>query len=225
MEKKYELTPETIQVDGHLLYRIRALRNFGRVKAGEFGGFIESEDNLSHKGNCWVYDDAQVYDDATVCHNAKIEDTAKIFGNACVYDKALVYDEARVYGDAKVYDDARVYEDAQVFGDACIRDRALIGGEARVCGNADVFGYAIILGDVIKANSDYIVFKNWWSSGRYFTWTRSNNVWNVGCFIGTAQELVDKAYKDSEESGKEYQRIVNYVQDILGLPHLNQQTV
>ena len=62
--------------------------------------------------------------------------------------------------------------------------------------------------------SDYIVFKNWWSSGRYFTWTRSNGMWSVGCFYGTGEELIKKAYNDSDESGREYERIVKYVESI-----------
>ncbi|WP_208434759.1 hypothetical protein [Bartonella taylorii] len=53
-EKKYELTDETIEVDDHTLYRIRALRDFGDVKKGDLGGWVESEDNLSHEGNCWI---------------------------------------------------------------------------------------------------------------------------------------------------------------------------
>ena len=61
---------------------------------------------------------------------------------------------------------------------------------------------------------DYFVFKNWWSSGRYFTWTKSNNLWRVGCFYGTGKQLIAKAYKDSELSGREYERIVRYVEAI-----------
>ena len=60
-----------------------------------------------------------------------------------------------------------------------------------------------------------MVFKNWWSSGRYFTWTRSNNMWSVGCFYGTGEELIKKAYQDSKKSGLEYERIVHYVEDVL----------
>ena len=146
MERKYELTDETIICDGRTLYRIKAVRDFGNVKAGELGGWIEKESNLSHSGNCWVYD------------------------------------EGEVWGDAEVWDNAKVWGDAEVYGDANI-----------------------------KSMKDYIVFKNWWSSGRYFTWTRSNNMWKVGCFHGTGEELVAKAYKDSEESGKHYAEIVDYV--------------
>lgn len=101
-------------------------------------------------------------------------------------------------------------------GNCWVSDNAKVYGFAKVSGSAEVCGDAIILNN----EEDYIVFKNWWSSGRFFAWTRSNNMWKVGCFYGTGQELIDKAYSDSEESGREYERIVNYVQDILGEPHL-----
>ena len=87
---------------------------------------------------------------------------------------------------------------------------AWVGGNATVCGNARADGNAIV-----REGADYIVFKNWWSSGRYFTWTRSNNMWKVGCFYGSGEELIAKAYKDSEKSGREYERVVKYVNDIL----------
>lgn len=64
MEKKYKLTDETIEVEGKALYRIEALKDFCEIKNGDKGGFIESEDNLSHEGNAWVYDNACVYDHA-----------------------------------------------------------------------------------------------------------------------------------------------------------------
>jgi hypothetical protein len=67
---------------------------------------------------------------------------------------------------------------------------------------------------IISSDKDYIIFKNWWSSGRYFTWTRSNDMWTVGCFYGTGEELIAKAYKDSKEKGREYEEIVNYVERI-----------
>ena len=61
-EIKYELTEET--TNG--LHRIRALKDFANVKAGELGGWIESERNLSHEGNCWVSEDARVSGNAWV---------------------------------------------------------------------------------------------------------------------------------------------------------------
>ena len=228
MEKKYKLTDESVIVNGKTLHRIEALRDFGDVKKGNKGGFIEKENNLSQKDNCWVYGNARVYDNALVYGNAKVCDNAEVYGNAEVYDYAQVYGNAWVFGNARVYGDASIYGDAMVCGNADVYGNARIYGYAQVCDNAEVCnnanvyedakvsGNAEICGDaVITSNSDYILFKNWWSSGRHFTWTRSNNMWKVGCFYGTGKELIDKAYKDSEKSGREYEKIVKYVESIL----------
>ena len=69
MEKKYKLTEETIKVYDKTLYRIEALRDFGDVKKGDKGGFLEKEDNLSQSGDCWVYGNARVYNNAVVYDN------------------------------------------------------------------------------------------------------------------------------------------------------------
>ena len=76
--KKYRLTEETTKVGNRPLYRIQALRDFGNVKEGDIGGYIESEKNLSQDGNAWVSGDARVY------------------GNACVYGNARVYGNADI---------------------------------------------------------------------------------------------------------------------------------
>ena len=71
--KKYELVPDQqVIVDGTTLYRIRALKDFGNVKAGALGGFVASERNLSQHGDCWVADDALVYDEAVVSDGAQV---------------------------------------------------------------------------------------------------------------------------------------------------------
>ena len=227
MEKKYKLTDETINLNGVTLYRIEALKDFGEIKKGDKGGFIESENNLAHEGDAWVSDEACVYDNARVSGNAHIYGEAWVFGSACVYGDSCVFDNACVYNNASVSGHAQVYGNAIVYGDANVCDDSRVFGNATVCnktcvcGNAVVYGYALVRGDAcvcgnaeISNKSDYIVFQNWWSSGRYFTWTRSNNMWSVGCFYGTGEELIKKAYKDSELSGREYERIVKYVEEI-----------
>lgn len=65
--KKYRLTEEKIIVGCRTLYRIQALRDFGDVKEGEFGGWIESEKNLSHEGSAWVYGDADIKHSSDIC--------------------------------------------------------------------------------------------------------------------------------------------------------------
>ena len=103
--KKYELTSETKIVFGHILYRIKALSSFGCVSAGDLGGFLESEKNLSQNGNAWVFGNAEVY------------------GNAEVSGDARVYGNARVYGDASVYGNAEVSEIGAIFWIGAIGSR------------------------------------------------------------------------------------------------------
>ena len=68
--KKYELTTDTKIVLGKKLFRIKALVSFGNVKAGDLGGYVERENNLSHEGKAWVSGDAEVFCDAKVFGNA-----------------------------------------------------------------------------------------------------------------------------------------------------------
>ena len=204
--KIWEFTGETKIRLGTTLKRIRAAVGI-RFKCGivivkgEPGGWIEKESNLS--GDAWVYGNAMVSGDARVCGNARVCGDAWVSGNAMVYGDARVYDnarvcgDARVYGNAMVYGDARVYDNATVYGDAMVYGDALVSGSARVSGDAEV-----------KSSKDYCVYKNTWSSFRWFTYTRSNKMWAVGCFYGTGAELIAKAYKDSEKSGKCYEAIV-----------------
>ena len=157
--KKYELTDETINVYGHILHRIKALRDFSNVKAGDLGGYIEKEYNLDHNGSCWVYDDAKVYnnakvyDNAIVHGNAEVFGDAKVFGGAWIYGSAEVYGYAEVFGDAEVHNNAKVYDNAivhgnaEVFGDARVYGNAFVCGNARVCDCARVFGNARVCGD------------------------------------------------------------------------------
>ena len=70
--KKYELTGEVKVKFGVTFKRIRALIDFGNVKKGELGGFIEKEENLSHENNAWVYDDAWVSGNAEVSGDARV---------------------------------------------------------------------------------------------------------------------------------------------------------
>ena len=81
MEKKYELTNETITIGLITLHRIKALRSFNDVKKGDKGGFIVSEDNLSHEGNSWVYNEAKVYRNAKVLDNAIVRKYVCVINN------------------------------------------------------------------------------------------------------------------------------------------------
>ena len=205
--KKYELlVDDTISLFGKTLFRIKAKVAFGDIEEGELGGYVEKESNLNQRGDAWVSGDARVYGDARVSGNAEVS------GNAWVYGDARVSGNAEVYGDARVSGNAEVSGDAEVYGDAWVSGDARVYGDARVSGDAWVYGDARV-----KSLKDYIVFKNNWSSGRYFTYTKSNKMWKVGCFYGTGQELIDKAYKDGENIGKHYEAYVKFVEQLEAL--------
>lgn len=72
---------------GRKLFRIEATKDLKKhnVKAGDIGGYIEKEENLS--GNAWV------------CGNAKVYGNAEVWGNAGVYGDAKVWGDAEVCGD------------------------------------------------------------------------------------------------------------------------------
>lgn len=208
-EKKYKLTDESIIIDDRKLYRIEALKDFGWVKKGDRGGFVEHEGNLSHECDCWIFNDAKVYS------NAKVSESAIVYENAIVREEAIVRGLAIVRGSAIVRGLAIVRGSAIVEGHSHVLGNAVVSGTSIVRGISTVLGHASIFNAKIERSSDYIVFQNWWSSLRHFTWLKSNNMWKVGCFYGTGEELIKKAYKDGEVSGREYERVVKYVESIL----------
>ena len=110
--KKYELQPTDLKTpDGKPLFQVVALRDFRSVLKGDKGGYIESEANLSHYGDCWV------------------SGTARVFGKARVSGNAQVYGDALVHGNAQVYEDARVFGNAAVFGNTWVYGNARVGGD------------------------------------------------------------------------------------------------
>ncbi len=118
--KKFEITDIAHQ-KYPFLHRIRALRNIGdRVKAGDLGGFVEAERNLSQKDTSWIFDDAIAAGDA------------------------LVDQDARLFGKAVACDSAYVSQGASVSAEARAEDHAYIRG-AGLCGHARASGHSIIL--------------------------------------------------------------------------------
>ena len=124
-EGKYELLPGPITVTAggksYTAYKIKALKSFGDVSKGQTGGAVSSEENLSHFGCCWIYDNAAAVGGAKVYGNAKIYNQAVAAGNAQIYDCAKIGGNSIVQGNAQVYDCARVLENAVVEGNSKIR--------------------------------------------------------------------------------------------------------
>lgn len=267
--QKYRLTNRTTwHHSGRTLYQIQALKSFGNVKAGDFGGWVESYDNLSQFDNCWIYknakvfgkakvsDDAVVKENAIVSENALIYDFAQVYGSATVYGNARISNKAQVYGHSKIYGKARIEMFAQVYGfaqahgqatvsstskiyeDAEIYDSAYVAGDLEIYGktkiydNARIFDQAKIYGYntrisgnayicnnnvVIASTRDYLVLHTNWSDKDYVTYTHSNNMYKAYDFYGSAEELLKKAYKESQWKGDCYKNMVESVERLYAI--------
>ena len=168
--KKYELTDETMTVDGVTYHRIRACKDFDvqgyHVKAGDLGGYVESERNIDQDGNGWISGLALISGNARVCGNAHVR------GNAWISDNACVYGNAEVGGNAEVDDNARVGGNAQICDDAWV------GGNAEV----NKPSHIIVIGPIGSRND-------------YTTFFRSNDndiIVKCGCFRGNLSEFLKK---------------------------------
>ena len=161
--EKYEISRKMVKMvvyEGRdvELHRIVALRDFGNVKKGDFGGLVESEDNLSQEGDCWIYGEAEVAGNAKVTGDAIVADTAKVYGNALITDLAKVYEHAVVRDNAEIHDcslvhghtvvcdNAKLSDHANVYGSSCIQDHSEVHLSATVI-NATIKDHAVVTGD------------------------------------------------------------------------------
>ena len=135
--KKYILTDYTCQVDGQTLYRIRAVKSFPGVKAGELGGYVAGEHNLSQDGICWIFPKAVVRE------NALVKDEARVFGKSRLEGNALLEEYARTY------DYSHISGNARIGGSAQASDYSRISGFVQMSGESRAEGYAQLSGSVI----------------------------------------------------------------------------
>jgi len=114
---KYEILKENKQ---GTLFQIRALKDFSDVKKGDLGGFIECEDNLSHEGDCWVYDNALVWNGAKVKGNAQVRDNSQVFDHATITGTAILTEDAEAY-DGFYMDEDELWDDCTTLieGNGC----------------------------------------------------------------------------------------------------------
>lgn len=205
--KKFELVENlTLYHNGGLLYRIRSLKNFGDVKKGDIGGWVESEKNLSQKGLCWIYDDAKV------CAKARVSE------NARVMDLAVVDSNARVYGTAGVCDDSRVTNGSIVSGNSFIIGNGYIGGDVVVNGHERI-DFTVI------RSTDYVTYKDPFVDDVYYTASTSRDIWlsNDGSVcIGDnkgipSESFIGRCVGAYENNTDEYLPIsrVNYIKGIV----------
>ena len=132
--KKYKLVKRKSIVTGNgtILYRIKALKDFGNVKKGEIGGFVKSENNLSQEGNCWIHDEAKVLDNAMVLGNAQVS------GYATLKDYATVSDSACIKGS-----NVLISGKSHIYGAVIILDNSKITGECNIGDNVKIYNSSI----------------------------------------------------------------------------------
>jgi carbonic anhydrase/acetyltransferase-like protein (isoleucine patch superfamily) len=148
--------------EGIKLYRIKALKDFGDIKKGDLGGYIESEYCLSHSGNCWIYDDSKVYSYSRIMGNAKIKnnseiDYSKILGNVIIEGNAIIKGKTYINGNVKVRGRVKITESI-IGGITNIMDSSYIFnsiiGTYNKTNNITISGNSIIRNSIINGKID-----------------------------------------------------------------------
>lgn len=217
---KYKLTEEFKMYSGHKVYRIQSTSEFADVYNGELGGWVESENNLSKEGDCWIYDDAIVMGDAVVkgnakvCDNAVVSDSARILGDARVRGcakisgAAVISSNAFVHGEAKVSGYAHVGGNADVSGTVFIGQAVCIGDDAKVSGDIDLFGNAKVYNNaVVTKNSDIVVIKPHWTE-LSLVWTKSNGLWIYRGTTFTTPEILKYVRETFASEADRFEKLV-----------------
>lgn len=146
-QKKYSLVK-----DG-ALFQVVSKLDFDDVKAGDVGGHVANERNLSHKGKCWIYKGARAIDNSKIMGNAKIKDNAIVSGSAMIFDNALVEDAALVTEDAMIYKNSTVRNSSLVKGNAHVRGKAFISGKSILSGQIIVSGKTELIDQTVSGQN------------------------------------------------------------------------
>jgi carbonic anhydrase/acetyltransferase-like protein (isoleucine patch superfamily) len=133
---KYELTARSKIFRGEKVYHIRALKDFGDVCKGDFGGWVASEANLSQYGDCWLE------------HEAVAMGNSRIRAAARVMDYAVIKENAVVEGECTVCERAVIAGDAVVTGGMVVAGNTVVGGKTKLKG----------ISVAISSNEELMVF-------------------------------------------------------------------
>ena len=157
-KEKFELVKKNTKIaynsnnEEITLYQIRALRDFTcpyklnpnseilgttLIKKGDLGGYVEKEENLSHEGGCWIFEDAEVRD------NGRVEGNARLVGNSLVRDNAIVK------GYSCLSSSAYVWGNAVLDGATQMKGLVSIGGNSRTNGYVSINGNSQVRGDSV----------------------------------------------------------------------------
>lgn len=182
------------------LRQLVALRDFYDVAAGQRGGWVEDENVLSQRGNCWIYDEnsmvfsgSRVQDNARLTQPCIVREGAHIRDNAWV-DAAEISHGAQlsgnvtvqtsiVRGECHLYDDARILHGSEIIAargltpDVAqilrIYERATVSC-SRVVHQAQIYGDAMVSYAFIEHRAE--VFDSALLEGN-----EENDVWVCDC--------------------------------------------
>lgn len=152
------------------LHRIQAVTDIGEhVKCGDLGGFVQSEDNLSQEGTCWIYDRAICCEDAYVTQAACMYDDAVAKECAWIGGTATMHDEALAEGDS-IMKSGSIREKGQIAGDAFVTKNERSGYSPLIFGSSRVYGSisgSLMIKDLVppgvkldNPTKDYLVLEN-----------------------------------------------------------------
>ncbi len=153
---KYEIT-DIAHEKYPFLHRIRALRDIGeQVKAGDLGGFVESESNLSFEAG----DEAWIFDDAICAGDGYVDKGSCLRERAVVCDNAYVSYGTEMSGDSRAEDDAyirgaRLSRCARASANSMILQSPTTKVSPILTGNCAVYGK--VMGDVTLAGSVVVI--------------------------------------------------------------------
>ena len=213
--KKYKLSNITMKFEGRTLYRVIALKDFANVKKGDLGGWVSSEDNLSHYGNCWVYNNAMCMDNSRMFDNSKMYNGSRMFGNSRMHDDSIMFNNSTMYGSSGMNGNSKMHDNTIMCGHSRMYDNS------RMCNNSILKGNDKLYGKLVSRVEEFIEINN--KKGRIVTGVLKDGkiLYNIGCQSEITKEVfIDRIY--NEDGGiekhpyrKEYLKIIDVIESYL----------
>lgn len=212
-EKKYKILRERgiILRTGITVYRIEALKSFDNVKKGDIGGYVESYNNLSQEGYCWIYDDSIVFQSAIVKENSYIHDNSIIKGKSEILNSLVK--------GSSIIEDSTIRNESIISLKSKIRDSVIDSSTIINSHISDAcLNYLKIKDGDITSPDEYICVKGLGSrNGKtvFYTNREGEVVVTCGCFFGTIKEFKQRVKCEhvKDETGfnkfrEEYLRLI-----------------
>ena len=211
MERKYNLSnsiEKLIENKTYLLYQLIAAKDFGNIKKGDLGGYVENEESLSQEGSCWVAQNACVF------NSSKVVDNAYVCGASLIGDGSIVSGYSTISGDSKVLNFSLI-ENTKIVNSTIIssiikKSKIIESGIINSQINAVVApNKSFIFNGRIKSSEDYLYYLvN--GSPRTIYKDYSNNWILVENYNRTEIKEVEELKKILERFGKNLEENQNY---------------